>query len=126
MIYGIGHDLVDTNRIENLLNQYGQKIADRILSKREKNAYINCKSKVSFIAKRFAAKEAFSKACGTGLRHPVIMTYITVLNDELGKPFFYFEEKLQHWLELRKITQYHLSLTDEKHYTSAFVILESI
>ncbi|MFN8769606.1 MAG: holo-ACP synthase [Neisseriaceae bacterium] len=126
MIYGIGHDLVANYRIENLFDQYGQKLVNKLLTKHEQLLYVNCKTKTKFLAKRFAAKEAFSKACGTGLCFPILLKNISILNNSMGKPVFYFEKELQKWLDKQSITQYHVSLTDEIDYSSAFVILESI
>ena len=80
--------------------------------------------KVKFVAKRFAAKEAFAKACNTGLRAPVLLSNISVLNDELGKPYLVLAPELEQWLLAREIKTYHLSLSDERSLSSAFVILE--
>jgi holo-[acyl-carrier protein] synthase len=81
--------------------------------------------RVKFVAKRFAAKEAFAKACGTGLRAPILLSNISVENDDLGKPYFVFAPPLQNWLDAKGIVKYHLSLSDERSLSSAFVILES-
>jgi holo-[acyl-carrier protein] synthase len=124
MIYGIGHDIVENARIEKLFNQYGIKLVKKILTEDEIAIYTNNKAPVKYLAKRFAAKEAFAKACGTGLRHPVSLANITVLNDNQGKPIFKLAPILEAWLHSRKVSTTYLSISDEIHYTSAFVVLE--
>ena len=124
MIFGIGHDIVENSRISTLLNKYGQQLVRKILSASEQNIFNNRTNKVNYLAKRWCAKEAFAKACNTGLRTPVLLTNISILNDDLGKPVFQFSNNLQQWLNARHINQYHISLSDEKNLSSAFVILE--
>ena len=95
MIIGIGIDLVDIFRINKILEKYPGQFAKRVLGKRELRTYekilfsdLRSKEKANrFIAKRFAAKEAVSKAFGTGLRGQVSFKAIEVLNDKLGKPY---------------------------------------
>lgn len=125
MIYAIGHDIVENQRIKQLLDKYGENFAARILTVQELELYTNRNDKVRFIAKRFAAKEAFAKACGTGLREPVLLSTIAILNDELGKPYFVFAKPLEIWLKNNGITKCHLSLSDERQLSSAMVVLES-
>ena len=72
----------------------------------------------------FKAAEAFAKACNTGLRAPVLLSNISVLNDELGKPYLVLAPELEQWLLAREIKAYHLSLSDERSLSSAFVVLE--
>ena len=79
---------------------------------------------LSFLASRFAAKEALSKAMGTGLRHPVSLTYITISHDDLGKPFFQFHPELYQLISAKGIIQHHLSISDEMNMVCAFVVLE--
>lgn len=124
MIYGMGHDLVDNDRIGKLLDRYGQKCINRILSIDEQEVFRQRSNKINFLAKRFAAKEAFAKACGTGIRQPVTLNNISIINDSLGKPIFKFAPQLQIWLSDRNITNCHISITDTKTSSSAFVILE--
>ena len=87
-------------------------------------ARAGCLSPILFLASRFAAKEALSKAMGTGLRHPVNLTYITVAHDRLGKPFFEFHPELTQLINDQGIRQHHLSISDEINMACAFVILE--
>lgn len=125
MIYAIGHDIVENTRITQLLERAGEKFIQRILTKPEQELMHLRKDKVKFLAKRFAAKEAFAKACGTGLRAPILLLNISVLNDELGKPYFVLSTSVQEWLQQHKISKYHLSISDEKSLSSAVVIFES-
>ena len=125
MIVGIGHDIVENSRIKKLLDLYGDKFAAKILSTKELPIFMQHKSQANYLAKRFAAKEAFAKACNTGLRDPILLKNISILNDNLGKPIFVFSENLQQWLNSQNISKYHISLSDEKYLSSAFVILET-
>ncbi len=78
-----------------------------------------------FLAKRFAAKEAFAKALGTGLRAPATFQNIGIAHDDLGKPVFDLAQELQSHLESRGIRACHLSISDEKALAVAFVVLEA-
>ena len=77
-----------------------------------------------FLASRFAAKEALSKALGTGLRHPVNLSYMSINHDPLGKPYFEFHPDLNRLMSDKGITQHHLSISDEINMVCAFVVLE--
>jgi len=124
MIFGIGTDIVDFARIESLHLRYGERFAQRILSSIEMLEYLDHTQPARLLMKRFAAKEALAKAAGSGLRHPVSMTQITVAHDEQGKPVFEFGEDLQaHFLKLG-VLRHHLSISDEREVAVAFVILE--
>ena len=125
MIYGIGQDIVENARIERVLELYGQRFIDKVLSKSEQLVLARRKNKVNYIAKRFAAKEAFSKACGTGFRNPILMPRISVLNAVSGKPQFEFDETIRLWLKRKQITRFHVTLSDEISTSTAFVILET-
>lgn len=125
MIYGIGHDIVENQRIAKLLDKYGDGFVNKILSRSEQITFANHHDKPRFLAKRFAAKEAFAKACGTGLRTPILMPSISVVNNNLGKPSFEFDNSIQEWLKARDIEYTHLSLSDEIMLSSSFVILEA-
>lgn len=126
MIFGIGYDIVSNERIRLLFKQFGVKFASKILSEEELAIFLLHKQKELYLAKRFAAKEAFAKSCGTGLRAPITLTHISVLNNNLGKPKLSFSPQIDTWLKYRNITHIHISLTDEKEFSGAFVILESI
>ena len=85
-IFGIGTDIVNIKRMEKSLNKYGNNFKKRIFSKNEINYCENKKNPSSFYAKRFAAKEAFSKALGTGIKGNIIFKNIEILNNKKGKP----------------------------------------
>lgn len=127
MLFGIGHDIVDNERIAKLYNNYSERFVNKVLSEIEKNELLKYKSskrQISYIAKRFATKEAFAKACGLGIRSPILMPNISVLNDSLGKPKLLFAPAVALWLKDHGVTNCLVSLTDEKNVSSAFVILE--
>ena len=125
MIFGIGTDIVEVSRIEASIAQFGDDFARRILADSEFSSYQQSHIKPRFLAKRFAAKEAFSKALGTGLRAPATFQNIAVSHDDLGKPILVLAAELQSMLTGRKITQTHISISDEKNLAAAFVILET-
>jgi len=124
MIIGIGTDIVAIARIEAALQRHGQAFAERILSKAELLDYIDNNHSARFLSKRFAAKEAFAKATGQGLRHPVSLQQITISHDEMGKPIFLFGAELSEYLQQRGITRQYLSISDEREMALAFVVLE--
>jgi holo-[acyl-carrier protein] synthase len=124
MIYGIGTDIVEVTRIESSIVQFGDEFAKRILADSEFAAYEKSAIKPRFLAKRFAAKEALSKALGTGLRAPCTFQNIAVGHDDLGKPLLLLAPELQGFLISRNITKTHISISDEKNLAAAFVVLE--
>ena len=125
MIYGIGTDIVATGRVSAALEKFGERFAARILAPEERTEFAAHQSPARFLAKRFAAKEAFAKALGTGIRHPATLHNIRVGHDSLGKPSLLFDPVLAVDLEQRGICNHHLSLSDEQDMAVAFVILES-
>ena len=124
MIYGIGTDLVEVARIQDSLDRFGDHFALRVLSEREMQEFHLSNTKARFLAKRFAAKEAFAKALGTGIRKPATFENIGVGHDDLGKPVFDLAPELQACLEIKSIQFDHLSISDEKAFETAFVVLE--
>ena len=125
MIYGIGTDIVEVARIEASIAQFGDDFAKRILAMSELSSYEESQTKPRFLAKRFAAKEAFAKALGTGLRAPATFQNIAVGHSELGKPILILTAELQAFLNAKNITQTHISISDEKNLAAAFVVLEA-
>ncbi len=125
MIYGIGTDIVESTRIAQSLDRHGERFARRILTDSEWMEYHASSKPVLYLAGRFAAKEALSKACGTGLRHPVNLSHISIVHNELGKPYFEFHPELVQWINEKGITQHHLSISDERSVVCAFVVLET-
>jgi holo-[acyl-carrier protein] synthase len=126
MIHGIGTDLLDAERIRSGLARFGDHYADRILAPAEHAGYSASRDPARFLAKCFAAKEAFAKATGTGLRAPVTLRNIAVLRDPQGKPFLQCAPELDAWLAARGISAHHVSLSDESDLVLAYVILEAI
>lgn len=125
MIFGIGTDIVEVARIEASIKQFGDDFAKRILAESELASYQESHIKARFLAKRFAAKEAFSKALGTGLRAPATFQNIAVSHDELGKPMLMLADELQTFLQSKNISKTHISISDEKNLAVAFVVLEA-
>ena len=124
MIYGIGVDLVETPRVERLLQQYGERFARRVLTELEWPGYQRTKKPVLFVANRFAAKEAFSKAMGTGFRYPVTLQNISVVQNKAGKPGYVLSEALTAKMQQHEITGHYLTISDEKTMACAVAILE--
>ena len=123
MIFGIGTDIVEVSRIEDSLTRFGNSFAERILNEAEWQSYMQSNTPARFLAKRFAAKEAFAKALGTGVRAPATLPAIAVMHDELGKPAFAYSDELAALLREKRLSA-HLSISDERDYAVAFVILE--
>ncbi|MDP2833660.1 MAG: holo-ACP synthase [Pseudomonadota bacterium] len=124
MTYGIGTDIAGIHRMAEVHARYGGKLAQRMLSPEEWGEYAEARDKDVFLAKRFAAKEAFSKAVGTGMRAPVMLTAISVVHDDLGRPGFSFSPELAAWMCKLGMGQVHLSISDERDYVVAFVLVE--
>ncbi len=124
MILGIGMDLVEVPRIEAALVRHGVRFAQRVLAESEFRRFAAHARPAAYLAKRFAAKEAFSKAMGTGMRHPVSWRSICVINHESGRPDFELAPELQALVRSRGIVRVHLSITDERSLAAAYVILE--
>lgn len=123
MIVGIGTDIVAVARLRGMWERHGDKALDKLLAPDEFAGFTRAADKGRFLAKRFAAKEAFAKAFGTGVRPPVLLPAIAVGHDELGKPLFSFHGQLAEIVENRRLTA-HLSISDEAEYAVAYVLLE--
>ena len=127
MILGNGGDIVDNLRIKKAIKN--QRFINRIFSKDEIKNSKKMNNKIQFYAKRFAAKEAFLKAIGTGISKGLILRDISVKNNKDGKPMLVINKKIKQYI-LRKyrIKKFntHLSLSDENNYSIAFVILNKI
>ena len=124
MIFGIGVDLVETPRIARLLEQYGERFARRVLTELEWPGYQRSSKPVLFVANRFAAKEAFSKAMGTGFRYPVTLQNISVVQNKAGKPDYVLSDALSIMMKQQEIAAHHLTISDEKTMACAVAILE--
>ena len=124
MIYGVGTDVVEIGRIENALKRHGERFARRILCPPELERFRDHRLKANYLAKRFAAKEAFTKALGTGIKAPANWHGVWVRNLASGKPVLEFSDALQRLLKAKGVTTAHVSLSDEKGVAFATVILE--
>lgn len=124
MIYGVGTDLIEIARVERVLARFGLRFAQRILCEPELRRFRAHAKPAAYLAKRFAAKEAFSKALGTGIRAPANWHGVWVSNLRSGKPQLEYSARLSALLEARGIRRSHLTLTDEPGMASATVILE--
>jgi holo-[acyl-carrier protein] synthase len=123
MIYGIGVDLIEIDRIKQAIERNGQRFVDRVYTKAEQEY---CAQRPSFAcyAARFTAKEAFLKALGTGLRKGMRWQDIEVYTDDLGKPHVQLYGYLQERAEQEKFERVHLSLSHSSAYAIAHVIIE--
>ena len=125
MIYGIGTDIVNIDRIQKIILKNKEGFIKRVLTDHEQALFANKADSAAFCAKRFAAKEAFSKALGTGIGRVVSFQDLTVRNNDNGKPHFIPSEKLRLYLLEKGVKQAHLSISDENQYALAFVVLEA-
>ena len=124
MIFGVGTDVVEIERIRKALERWGERFAERILCAPELARFRKHKQPAAYLAKRFAAKEAFTKALGTGIKAPANWHGVWVANQASGKPELHFSEPLKKHLSSRGITRAHVSLSDERGVAVATVILE--
>ncbi|WP_022652808.1 holo-ACP synthase [Aquaspirillum serpens] len=125
MIYGVGTDLTDHQRIAAVWHRHGERFARRLLSAVEFAEFLSHPQPVAFLAKRWAAKEAIGKATGLGVRAPFLLPAMSIQRDHLGKPVVVFAPAAAQWLAERQIQRCHLSLSDEKQLSLAFVVLET-
>lgn len=124
MIIGIGTDLCEIARIQSAMRRFGDRFARKVLVDSELARLRTHAKPAAYLAKRFAAKEALSKALGTGIRYPVTWRRMGVVNLPSGRPTFRFESDLAAYLDRRGIRRVHLSITDETGLAGAYVILE--
>ena len=124
MIFGIGTDIVEIKRIEEITSL--ERFAGRILSENEQHIFasMNDSKKIRYISKQFAGKEAISKALGTGINRDVSFNNIEILRDDNGMPFFNPINQLDNLIADLGITKTHVSLADENHYAIAIAVLE--
>jgi holo-[acyl-carrier protein] synthase len=125
-IYGIGIDLCEIVRVEQSLAKHGAAFAEKILNQQEIKDFNSHRFQSKFLAKKFAAKEAFSKAFGTGIADSVTFPDIEVYHNEMGKPFIRLHGKTSDKVQQLGDTKIHLTISDEKHYAVAQVIIENI
>ena len=128
MIYGVGTDICDIRRIRASLERYGERFAHRILSDGElatwKERSVRCPDRgVSYLATRFSAKEAFSKAIGLGMRMPMTWRQCEIVKTPSGKPEIVLHGALKDWFNARELVA-HVTVTDETDYAASFCIIE--
>ena len=125
-ILGIGVDLVENKRIKISLKNI--KFKNRVYDNKELKQSNLTKNKVNYFSKRFAAKEAFTKALGTGFRENLNFKDIVIMNDTMGKPYYLITNKITKIIQKRfKVRNFDcfLSISDEKDYSTAFTIIQS-
>lgn len=131
MIFGIGIDITSNTRIADLYKKFGQRFLNRVYTDTEIQMIKKIKSEykvINFLAKRYAAKEAFAKAIKTGIGRHLSFIDIEVLSRESGEPFINLSDKAIKYLSsvCSEVFQCHISLCDEGDTVSAFVIIEKI
>ena len=129
MIFGIGTDICDVRRIEATLARKGDRFAGKVLGPAEMKVFHARRARVEsrgvrFLATRFSAKEAFSKAIGLGLRMPMTWRGCEILNLPSGKPEIRLNGVLAEWFEARSLRA-HVTVTDEADYAASFVVVET-
>ncbi len=124
MIVGVGTDVCSIERIRKSLDRFGERLVNRILTPAERPRYTRVKDKAGHLAKRFAAKEAFSKAIGTGIHAPFTWHSITVTRSAKGKPGIEPSPAMAKHMKKLGVTDAHISLTDDGDVAMAFVVLE--
>lgn len=128
MIAGIGTDIISINRIATILDRYGDHFVKKILGPQELKKYTVCKTKshrIRFLATRFAAKEAFSKAIGTGMKLSMTWHSAQFLNIPNGQPIVVTTGDINQLMEKQGLVA-RVTLTDETEYAVAFVIIEQV
>ena len=127
-IYGIGTDVVQVSRVAAVMRRTKGRFAEKVLGPDELRIYHarNARSEVrglAFLATRFSAKEAFSKAIGLGMRMPMSWRLCEIVNQKSGKPIIVLHGDLKTWFEAQGLTA-HVTVTDETDYAASFVVVE--
>ena len=128
MIYGIGTDICDVRRIRESLQRHGDRFAERVLAEAELRTWKERSARwpergIRYLATRFSAKEAFSKAIGLGMTMPMTWRACEVAKLPSGQPVIVLHGALKDWFEARQLTA-HLSVTDETDYAASFCVVE--
>ncbi len=130
MIVGTGIDLINISRVEKVFYKFGNIFTNKILTHFENNIFNNLnlsKDKIAYLAKRFAAKEAFAKALGEGIGKNVGFKDIEIRRDEKKKPYISYSNKLKDYMNLKyntKVIYCHLSIADTQNLATAYVVIE--
>lgn len=130
MIYGIGTDICDIRRIRAALDRRGERFAETVLGNAELTIYRERQARwpdraVHFLATRFSAKEAFSKAIGMGIHLPMTWRHCEILNRPSGQPHIVLHAELAQWFAQRRL-QAHITLSDESEYAASFCVVEQL
>jgi len=125
MIIGIGVDIAEIARVDKLCARFGERFAGRILTARELCEYRERRNSSSYLALRFAAKEAVAKACGTGIGAQLGFHDMQIEHDAAGKPVLRFLESANDLVQHLQVRNALISLSDERHYVVAMAVLES-
>ncbi|MFT3814108.1 MAG: holo-ACP synthase [Acidovorax sp.] len=128
MIYGIGTDICDVRRIRDTLQRHGDRFAEKVLADAELRTWKERSARwpergIRYLATRFSAKEAFSKAIGLGMTMPMTWRACEVAKLASGQPVIVLHGALKDWCEARRLTV-HLSVTDETDYAASFCVVE--
>ena len=129
MIVGIGTDICDIRRISSTLERRGERFAERVLGPEELRVFHARRARtpargLRFLATRFSAKEAFSKAIGLGIRSPMSWRTCEILNEPSGKPYVQLSGALAEWFDARGWVA-HVTVSDETDYAASFVVVET-
>jgi holo-[acyl-carrier protein] synthase len=129
VIVGIGTDVCDIRRIEATMQRRGDRFAERVLGPAELQVFHARRARtpargLRYVATRFSAKEAFSKAIGLGIRSPMTWRGCEILNEASGKPYIRLSGELKTWFEARGWVA-HVTVTDETDYAASFVVVEA-
>jgi holo-[acyl-carrier protein] synthase len=129
MIFGVGTDICDIRRIRATLARRGDRFAEKVLGPTELQVFHARRARVeargvSYLATRFSAKEAFSKAIGLGLHMPMTWRACEIVNAPSGQPLIRLHGALAAWFEARDLHA-HVSVTDESDYATTFVVVET-
>jgi holo-[acyl-carrier-protein] synthase len=130
MIYGIGTDICDIRRIRSSLARHGERFAAKILSDAELKMYRSRSQRwpergIRFVATRFSAKEAFSKAVGLGMRMPMTWRHCEIAKLPSGQPTVVLHGELKSWFEAKGLRA-HITVTDEVDYAASFCVVETL
>ena len=124
-IFGVGIDLVRVDRLEKMLERWGERFEIRVFTEFERQFCSGRRNRTACLALRFAAKEAFVKALGLGMRKPVLWHDIEVRQDALGKPVISLTHRALQYCSEKGANSWHLSLTDDGQYGAAVVVIET-
>jgi holo-[acyl-carrier-protein] synthase len=128
MIFGIGTDICDVRRIRASFDRHGDRFVRRVLSEGEIKVWKYRSARwpdrgIRFLATRFSAKEAFSKAVGLGMRMPMAWRLCEIANHRSGQPYIVLHGGLKEWFDVQGL-QAHVTVTDESDYAASFVVVE--